>query len=103
LIAPAQSYFLRENVRLRLLSARIALLSRDDASFKADLNAANGWLRQYFDLRTKPVEALSATLTQLAATPMPGAMPDLARTLDLVRTQKAVRDRGQERAAPPAK
>ena len=103
LIAPAQSYFLRENLRLRLLSARVALLSRDDASFKADLDAANGWVRQYFDLRTKPVEALSATLAQLAATPMSAAMPDLARTLDLVRTQKAVRDRGQERAAPPAK
>ena len=103
LIVPAQSYFLRENLRLRLLSARIALLSRDDAAFKADLNGANAWVRQYFDLRTKPVEALSATLTQLAATPMPGTMPDLARTLELVRNQKAVRDRGQERVAPPAK
>jgi uroporphyrin-III C-methyltransferase len=103
LIPPSQSWFLRENLRLRLLSARFALLARDDASFKADLTAAKTWLREYFDTRAKPVDALSATLAQLAATPMPGAMPDLTRTLDLVHTQKAVRDRGPERVGAPAK
>ena len=104
LIAPEQSYFLRENLRLRLLSARLALLARDDASFRADLVGANAWLRQYFDLRTKPVDALSATRAQLAATPMQSALPDLARSLDLVRTQRAGRDRPSERAgAAPAK
>ena len=30
LLLPAQQYFLRENLRLRLLSARVALLSRDE-------------------------------------------------------------------------
>lgn len=105
LVAPAQAYFLRENLRLRLLSARLALLSRDDHSFKADLAAANAWLRQYFDLRAKPVEAASTVLTQIAATPMPGDMPDLSRSLDLVRTQKAVRERTPERgpAAAPVR
>ncbi|MET0441397.1 MAG: uroporphyrinogen-III C-methyltransferase [Casimicrobiaceae bacterium] len=103
LITPAQSYFLRENLRLRLLSARLALLSHDDKSFRSDLTMANAWLRQYFDLRTKPVDALSATLAHLAATPMPGAMPDLTRSLDLVRTQKVVRERAPERATAPAK
>ncbi|MEP6679704.1 MAG: uroporphyrinogen-III C-methyltransferase [Betaproteobacteria bacterium] len=103
LIPPNQSYFLRENLRLRLLSGRLALLSHDGGSFRADVNAANAWLRQYFDLRTKPVEALSATLAQLAATPMPGAMPDLTRSLEVVRTQKAVGERGAGRAGVPAK
>ena len=107
LITPAQSYFLRENLRLRLLSARLALLSHDDKSFRSDLTTANAWLRQYFDLRTKPVDALSATLAYLASTPMPGAMPDLTRSLDLVRTQKVVRerapDRAPERVTAPAK
>jgi uroporphyrin-3 C-methyltransferase len=103
LVSPAQAYFLRENLRLRLLSARLALLSHDDTSFKADLAAANAWLRQYFDLRAKPVEAVSSVLAQIALTPMPGAMPDLSRSLDLVRTQKAVRERAPDRgqvAAP---
>jgi len=43
LVPPAQTYFLRQNLRLRLLSARIALLGHDDATFKADLAAADDW------------------------------------------------------------
>jgi len=102
LIPPQQSYFLRENLRLRILSARLALLARDDKSYKADVAGANAWLREYFDLRTKAVESLSATLAQLAATPVSGEVPDLTRTLDLLRTQKAVRDRGADRVSPPS-
>ena len=40
---------------------------------------------------------------QLTALPIPGAMPDLARSLDLVRTQRTARERSPERAAAPAK
>src|SRR5512143_2485293 len=41
LLPPDQAYFLRENLRLRLLSARLALMSRDQAAFRADLGAAS--------------------------------------------------------------
>ncbi len=67
LITPQQSFFLRENLRLRLLSARLALLSRDERAFRADLQAASGWLKQYFDLQSKPVQAALATLAQQSA------------------------------------
>ena len=103
LVAPSQSYFLRENLRLRLLSARLASLARDDVSFKADLVGANAWLRQYFDLRAKPVEGLSSTLVQLAATPMPGVLPDLERTLDVIHTQRSTRERAVDRPAATTK
>ena len=99
LVPPPQQYFLRENLRLRLLAARIALLSHDDNGFKADVTAANAWLKQYFDTRTKTVQALSATLTQLAATPMPTDLPDLAASLIAVRSVKATRERAGERGA----
>jgi uroporphyrin-3 C-methyltransferase len=99
LVPPPQQYFLRENLRLRLLAARIALLSHDDNGFKADVTAANAWVKQYFDTRTKSVQALSATLTQLAATPMPAELPDLAATLTAVRSVKATRERAGERGA----
>ncbi len=105
LITPEQSFFLRENLRLRLLSARIALLSHDDRNFKADLNAAIGWLREYFDPNAKTVQSAIATLTQQAAVAMPGAMPDLARSLEAVRALKAAADRVQEHAParPPVR
>ena len=90
LVPPAQSYFLRENLRLRLLSARIALLTRDDASFRADVDRGRrAGCKQYFDLRAKPVQALQSTLKQVAATPMPGAVPDLSRSLDALRVLPA--------------
>jgi uroporphyrin-3 C-methyltransferase len=103
LVTPQQSFFLHENLRLRLLSARLALLSRDERAFKADILAAASWLKQYFDLQSKPVQAALATLAQQSAVPMPGEMPDLAASLDAVRTLKAVADRTPERAAARAK
>jgi len=102
LVPPPQQYFLRENLRLRLLTARIALLSRDDVSFKADVAAADAWIRQYFDTRTKPVQAMQATVKQLAATPMAGEMPDLARSLEALRVLRLAQDRAPGRAAGPS-
>jgi uroporphyrin-3 C-methyltransferase len=96
LVPVAQQYYLRENLKLRLLTARIALLARNDASFAADLTAVDGWIKQYFDTRAKPVQMLQATIKQLAATPLPGETPDLARSLEALRVLRL----GQERALP---
>ena len=103
LLLPSQQYFLRENLRLRLLAARIALVNHDDTSFKADIAAASAWVGQYFDTRTKPVQALQASLKQLAATPLAGEMPDLSRSLEALRVLRLSQDRAPGRpAAPPA-
>jgi uroporphyrin-3 C-methyltransferase len=95
LVPPPQQYFLRENLRLRLLTARIALLAHDDASFQADLGAIDAWLVQYFDTRARPVQALQVTIKQLVATPMPGSAPDLTVSLEALRVLRLA----QERAA----
>lgn len=102
LLPPAQQYFLRENVKLRLLSARLALLNRDDVTFKADLAATDTWLGQYFDTRAKPVQTVQSTLHQLAATPMPSEVPDIARTLDAVRVLRLSLDRAPTPSSAPA-
>ena len=105
LVPVAHQYFLRENLKLRLLTARIALLARDDASFQADLAASETWLKQYFDVRAKPVQALLASLKQLAATPMPGETPDLTRSLEALRVLRLAQDRAPTRGAatPPTR
>src|SRR3954470_7270452 len=60
LLPPDQAYFLRQNLRLRLLDARLSLLARDEAGYRDDLRAAQGWLEQYFDMRSKQTaEALA--------------------------------------------
>ena len=99
LVTPQQAFFLRENVRLRLLSARLALLARDDRSFKADLAAAGGWLKQYFDTNDRQVQSAMSTLAQLATVTMPGEMPDLSASLEAVRTLKTATERAAERTS----
>jgi uroporphyrin-3 C-methyltransferase len=100
LIPPPQQYFLRENLRLRLLSARIALLSRDAARSRADRGAADEWVKQYFDTRQKSVQGLQTTLKQLAATPMAADLPDLTRSLEALRVLRLAQDRAPGRAVP---
>lgn len=97
LLTPSQSFFLRENLRLRLLAARIGLLSRNERSFKADLRDAIGWLNEYFDITSRPVQSALATLAQQMQLTMPHAMPTLARSLDAVRELKAASERGDGR------
>lgn len=49
LLAPEQSFFLRENLKLKLLNARLSLLSRQVPSARADLMTARAALQKYFD------------------------------------------------------
>ena len=95
LLAPQQQFFLRENLKLRLLSARFSLLFRDQQNFRGDLNAADGWLRRYFDTRSAPVASLQTLLKQMQATDMASEMPDVVRSLEAVRLLKLARDKSQ--------
>jgi uroporphyrin-3 C-methyltransferase len=93
LLPPTQQYFVRENVRLRLLTARQALLARDDASFHSDLRAVEEWLKRYFDARAKSTQIALTTVKQLQATVLSGETPDLAASLDAIRILRLARER----------
>lgn len=93
LLSPPQAYFLRENLRLRLLSARIALLRHDEITYKADLKATEAWLRRYFDVKAKSTQAALGVLKQLAGGPLSIEMPDISSSLNAVRNYKLVRER----------
>jgi uroporphyrin-III C-methyltransferase len=93
LLAPQEQYFLRENIKLRLLSARFALLLNDPRNFRTDLSAAGAWLRQYFDNRAPAVTSLQVMLKQMQATDMATEVPDVVRSLDAIRALKAAPER----------
>ncbi|RIX43087.1 MAG: hypothetical protein D3M94_17720 [Rhodocyclales bacterium GT-UBC] len=78
LLAPGQDFFLRENLKLRVLNARLALLSRDQATFRSELKVAQGWLTRYFAGDDKGVQAALAMLGQLTATTLSGEFPNLS-------------------------
>lgn len=65
LVAPEQSFFLRENLKLRLLNARLALLSRQFDTAQADLRDARSALDRYFDRSARNVQSASELLRQV--------------------------------------
>jgi uroporphyrin-3 C-methyltransferase len=85
LLAPGQRYFLRENIKLRLLAARLALLAREDTSYKADLKAAREWIERYFDTGNSHVIHAIGTLRTLHAAEISIEVPDISGTLDALR------------------
>jgi uroporphyrin-3 C-methyltransferase len=94
LLAPTQAYFLRENLRLRLLNARMALLARNQPAFQEDLRVAQQWLQRYFDARSRPAQAALTQLRQLQATPLSfEPAPSISDSLEAVRGFKSRRDR----------
>ncbi len=88
-----QTYFLRENLRLRLLGARIALLAHNEKSYRADLKAAGEWLARYFDVRREAVAAAVAAVRQLHDSALNIELPDVTPSLDAVRVFRASNER----------
>jgi len=67
LLAPKQASFLRENVKIRLLTARLALLARDGRTFSADLQQTHAWIEKYFDRNDPQVQQVIRELQELEA------------------------------------
>ncbi|RZL38312.1 MAG: hypothetical protein EOP35_06070 [Rubrivivax sp.] len=66
LVSPDQSFFLRENLKLRLLNARLALLSRQFDTAQSDLRDSQDMLNRYFDTRSRKVTSVAELLRQVA-------------------------------------
>jgi uroporphyrin-3 C-methyltransferase len=92
-LPPEQAYFVRENLKLKLLSARLALLGRDEAGFRADLTTAADWLGQHFDADDTRVKSARAVLRQLSESEVSIRLPDIADSLEAVRSQRRIRER----------
>ncbi len=92
LLAPQQQYFVRENLRLTLLSARLGLLAHSEPLLRADLDRAIGWLNSYYDRDSKAVVNAIDTLRQLRASRVQAELPSLGDTLSAVRSARAARD-----------
>jgi uroporphyrin-3 C-methyltransferase len=93
LLPPSQAFFLRENLKLRLIGARLALLARDPASYQADLKAARDWLTRYYDTRNNNVAHATAVLRNLHEAEVSIAVPDISGTLEASRALRLARER----------
>lgn len=92
LLAPDQAYFLRENLKLRLLSARLDLVARDQQEYKTDLEAASAWLKRYFDTDSPEVASSVNTLKELANSDIVIQLPDISDSLNAVRKYRLLNE-----------
>jgi uroporphyrin-3 C-methyltransferase len=91
LVAPDQAYFLRENVKLRLLNARLALLSRQFDTAQSDLRDVQTALDRYFDRSTRRGMAASELVRQVTAQAKLVSVPRPDATLAAIATASAGR------------
>jgi uroporphyrin-3 C-methyltransferase len=91
LATPEQQVFLRENLKLRLLNARLALFARQFDIAQADLRDAQGVLDRYFDRSSKRVLAASEALRQVVTQSRQAALPRPDETLAALATAAAGR------------
>jgi uroporphyrin-3 C-methyltransferase/uroporphyrinogen III methyltransferase/synthase len=89
LLSPTQAYYARENLKLRLLNARLALLSRNESAFRSDLIAAQDIIGKYFDTRSKQTQTVQVLLKQVQGSNLALQAPTLAESLNAVRNYKA--------------
>lgn len=90
LLAPEQALFLRENLKLRLLNARLSLLSRQFDLAAADLHEAQALIDRWFDRGARRVVVAGETLRQVAAQSRQVVVPRPDATLAAIATLSAV-------------
>jgi uroporphyrin-3 C-methyltransferase/uroporphyrinogen III methyltransferase/synthase len=89
LLTPEQGFFARENLKLRLLNARVSLLSRNDAAFRSDLAEADKALQHYFDAADRHTQAGRELIRQLRESSLSIETPSLSNSLAAVRQSRA--------------
>lgn len=81
LLAPEQTYFLRENLKLKLLNARMALLAHQNEVARTDVAAVDGQLARYFDTQAKATVQTREALEQLQRDLRQSVLPRLDESL----------------------
>jgi uroporphyrin-III C-methyltransferase len=91
LAAPEQQFFLRENLKLRLLNARLALMSRQFDVAQGDLRDTQTMVERYFDRSSKRVVAVQEVLRTVAAQAKQTVAPNPDETLAALAAAAVVR------------
>ena len=99
LFDPELRYFLRQNLKLELASARLAVLRRDKANLDASAVLIKGLLDTYYDVDDAGVANIVKRLDEATTLELIPALPNTARSLDMIRRHRDSRtaDKGLAR------
>ncbi len=82
LLAPEQRYFLDQNIQLKLATAELAVMQNNADVFVRSIDAASGWLKEYYDPRNAEVTDVIAQLAALRKQPLGQELPAVAGSYD---------------------
>lgn len=91
LLSPEQGFFLRENLKLKLLNARLGLLARQKDAARADLASASVLVRRYADASSRKTTQMLQLLEQSGLQLKASEMPRLDESLTALSTAAAGR------------
>ncbi|MEJ5031252.1 uroporphyrinogen-III C-methyltransferase [Comamonas sp. MYb69] len=91
LLSPTQAFFVRENLKLRILNARMALLGRQMNASRNDLAAAADAVHKYFDISSRRGQRAAQQLNQLQQAMQDVEVPRANDTLAALATAAAGR------------
>ena len=81
LVSPEQVFFLRENLKLKLLTVRLSLLSRQVDTARSELAAVTAALNRYFDPRSRRTQSAATLLQQMQAQVKESSAPNVDESL----------------------
>jgi uncharacterized protein HemX len=88
LLTQQQQNLVRQQLRLRLLNARQALLGRNDRLYRADLAEAQALMTRFFDVRSREAAAALGSMKQLASAPLSVETPNVNDSVAAVRAAR---------------
>lgn len=88
MLAPEHEYFLYENLKLQLESARLGAARKDQALFQQNLKTARDWLTRYFDPSDGTAAAIDKTLAELMDQEIHPELPDISQSLRALQARK---------------
>jgi len=89
LLAPEQAFFLRENMKLKLLNVRLSLLARQNEAARTDVAQATAALQKYFDPASRRTQAVATQLQQVQAQVRSAELPRIEETFAALLTAAA--------------
>jgi len=87
LLAPEQSYYLKQNLRLMLEQASLSILDRNQVTYQDSLEKSSLWLNSYFDLTDTGTRALLAHIEDMKLAQINPVIPDISGSLRLLKAK----------------
>ena len=84
LMTPDQRLYLQQNLRLKLESARLALLQRDTKTFRDTITTTRQWLEQYCDTKAPATASMLTNLSPYTTLELQPTLPDISNALRLL-------------------